>query len=198
MLSRVCDRLIDQAIEFGHKPFRGRIDSAYPPQYLFSQVIAAHVIEDGHVERRCRRALLDEAPHVETLGMNAPVDDFMNCPLVAVEGENDRFVGCEELDKACLGHAVRMDLLREQRHQIHDIDETNLEVRQADPMSQSAAPRASSVGTSPAQAITTSGSCPSSLLAQRQIEAPAAQWSIASAMGRYCKWGCLSATIRLT
>ena len=56
----------------------------------------------------------------------------------------------------------------------------------------------SSVGTSPAQAMTTSGSLPRSLLAHSQIPIPAVQcltaWSIVS----HCGDGCLLATTTLT
>jgi hypothetical protein len=55
----------------------------------------------------------------------------------------------------------------------------------------------SSVGTSPHEAMTTSGSTPSSLLARRQIPIPLAQCVIASSMVVNCMWSCLSATITL-
>ena len=56
---------------------------------------------------------------------------------------------------------------------------------------------ASSVGTSPQEAITTSGSTPSSLLARFQMPMPLAQWMTASSMVMNCMCFCLSATITL-
>ena len=50
---------------------------------------------------------------------------------------------------------------------------------------------------SPAQAITTSGSTPSSLLALRQMPMPLVQCAIASSMVMYCRCFCLSETITL-
>ena len=60
------------------------------------------------------------------------------------------------------------------------------------------AARASTVGTSPQEAMTTSGSWPSSLLARRQMPMPLAQCTIASSMVVNCMCFCLSATITLT
>ena len=57
----------------------------------------------------------------------------------------------------------------------------------------------SSVGTSPAQPSTTSGSAPSvSLLAHSQIPAPRVQCRIAASMSSQSGVGCLPATITLT
>ena len=56
----------------------------------------------------------------------------------------------------------------------------------------------SSVGTSPAQAITTSGSLPRSLLAHSQMPIPAVQCLTAASMSSHCGDGCLLATITLT
>ncbi len=62
-----------------------------------------------------------------------------------------------------------------------------------------AAARVSRVGTSPAQARTTSGSrVPSSVPAQSQTPRPRAQWTRASSIVSQSKQGCLPATITLT
>ncbi len=67
-----------------------------------------------------------------------------------------------------------------------------------------AAARVSCVGTSPAQAITTSGLAPTvrparvSLPAHSQMDAPAAACLRASSRLRYCGCSCLSMTRRLT
>jgi hypothetical protein len=63
----------------------------------------------------------------------------------------------------------------------------------------SAAASISWVGTSPAQASTTSGSVPpESLLAHSQIPAPRAQCRAAASMSSQSGHGCLPATITLT
>ena len=64
--------------------------------------------------------------------------------------------------------------------------------------SSSTAASVSSVGTSPQQAITTSGSLPLSLLAQSQMPMPAVQCLIAWSIVSHCGAGCLPATTTLT
>ena len=56
--------------------------------------------------------------------------------------------------------------------------------------SRSTAANVSSVGTSPQQAMTTSGSLPRSLLAHSQIPNPASQCFIASSIVSHCGAGC--------
>ena len=62
----------------------------------------------------------------------------------------------------------------------------------------STAASVSSVGMSPAHAMTTSGSCVPALLAQSQMPMPRVQCRIASSIGRYWSAGCLPATITFT
>ena len=59
---------------------------------LDAQVVAAHLVQHDHVERRRRGALLVEAAHVEALGIGTPVDDLVHRALVAMEGEDHRLV----------------------------------------------------------------------------------------------------------
>ena len=69
--------------------------------------------------------------------------------------------------------SVRMLARGLQLHQIHDVDDTDFQLRHMLAKEVTAA-RVSRVGTSPQQAITTSGSEPRSLLAHSQIPSPAA------------------------
>ena len=62
----------------------------------------------------------------------------------------------------------------------------------------STAASVSSVGTSPAQAITTSGSLPLSLLAKSQMPMPRVQCRTACSMDSQFGAGCLPATMTLT
>ena len=56
----------------------------------------------------------------------------------------------------------------------------------------------SSVGTSPQQAMTTSGERPRSLLAQDQMPMPSVQCFTAASIVSHCGAGCLPATTTLT
>ena len=66
------------------------------------------------------------------------------------------------------------------------------------PRSMSTAANVSSVGMSPQQAMTTSGSPPRSFEAHSQIPIPAVQCLIAASMSRYWSAGCLPATMMFT
>ena len=70
-----------------------------------------------------------EAAHVEAVDVDVAVHDFVERALVAVEGEDYRLVGGEELNEARLVHAVRVELTREERHEVHYVDDPHLEFR---------------------------------------------------------------------
>src|ERR671919_167331 len=86
------------------------------PKHLCGQVVTAHAVEDHHVERGRRSTLLGEAPDVEAVDVHVTVDDLVDGPLVAMEGEDDWLVRREEIDEARLVHPVRVELAREERH----------------------------------------------------------------------------------
>src|SRR5215207_661692 len=102
-----------------------RIDAL---QGVHRQVVAAHAVQDNHVEGGRRGALLREAPNVEAVDVDVPVDDLVYRAPVAVEGEDDLLIGGEELDEARLAHAVRVKLAGEERHQVYDVDDADLEL----------------------------------------------------------------------
>ena len=90
-------------------------------------------------------------------------------------GENHRLVGGEQRIEGFVIQAMRMFGRRLKRHQVHHVHHPHLQVGHDACASSDVAARVSSVGTSPAQAITTSGSPPQSLLAHSQIPMPAVQ-----------------------
>ena len=83
---------------------------------LHRQVVAAHLVEDHHVERRRRGALFVVAANVESTGVRPAVDDLVERPRVAVEGEDDVGLVGEQLGEGLRTHAVRMERRRKQRH----------------------------------------------------------------------------------
>ena len=76
-----------------------------------------------------------------------------------MEGEDDRLVLGEELVEIDVAQAVRVLGLRLQLHQVDDVDHADFQVGQMLAQMETAA-RVSSVGTSPQQAMTTSGATP--------------------------------------
>ena len=96
---------------------------------LDAEVVPAHAVPDDHVERGRRGAFLDEASHVEPLGVGPAVDDLVDRALIAVEGEDHRRVAAEEVDEGRLVHAVGMGRRLEQGHQVHDVDHAHPHLR---------------------------------------------------------------------
>src|SRR5215207_1895339 len=64
-------------------------------QSVHRQVVAAHAVEQHHIEGGRRGALLGETANVETVDVDVPVHDLVDRALVAVEGEDDLLVGGE-------------------------------------------------------------------------------------------------------
>ena len=78
---------------------------------------------------------------------------------------------------------MRVLALRLEAHQVDDVDDAHLELGQVLAQERAAA-SVSSVGMSPQQASTTSGSAPSSFEAHSQMPSPRVQWTIASSIDR--------------
>src|SRR5205085_7648669 len=110
MLLGVRDGLLDQRFQLDDQPWGLRADARRAAQRLARQVIAAHPVEHDHVEGGGRGALLGEAAHVEAFRVDAPMDDLVDRTLVAVEGEDNRLVGGEQLHEGGLVHPVGMVL----------------------------------------------------------------------------------------
>ena len=144
---------------------------------VHDQVEAVEVVEHDHVEGRGRGALLLVAAHVEVGVVGAAVGQAVDQPRIAVVGEDDRLVGGEQRVELGVGQAVRVLAVGG----CSRIRSTTLTTRTRRSgrcgRSRSAAASVSSVGTSPAQASTTSGSPPSSLPAHSQMPSPRAQCS---------------------
>src|SRR2546428_3241460 len=81
--------LLDQCGGLGERP-------AGATERFDAEVVATHAVQDHHVERRSRGALLVEPADVEPRGVRTAVDDLVDRPLVAVEREDDVDVAGEE------------------------------------------------------------------------------------------------------
>ena len=92
-----------------------------------------------------------------------------------MEVEDDGLVVGEEAVELAVGEAVRMLALGHQAEEIDDVDEADLEVGASARGGWRRRRATSEVGMSPAQAMTTSGSAPSSLLAKSQMPMPLVQ-----------------------
>ena len=102
----------------------------------------------------------------------------MNEHGIAVVGEDDGLVLGEERVELLVAEPVRMLGLRLELHEIDDVDDADLQARGSCARSRSTAASVSSVGTSPQQAMTTSGSPPDRCSPSARCRAPrrSARW----------------------
>src|SRR5215212_2483524 len=130
MLPRIGRGSGDRSLQLGDQG-RGTVLRPAPRidglQGIYRQVVAAHAVEDHHVEGGRRGALLFEAAHVEAVDVDVAVHDLVERAPVAVEGEDDLLDRGKQLDEARLAHPVRVDLAWEEGHQVHDVDDADLE-----------------------------------------------------------------------
>ena len=82
--------------------------AAHVFQGQHDDVVAAHFVEDDHIERRGGRSLRVEAAHVEPFGVGASVNKLMHLTLVAVKGEDNGFIFREILDEYFVADTVWM------------------------------------------------------------------------------------------
>src|ERR1035437_4848277 len=94
------------------------------------QVVAVQVVEHDHVERGRGRSFLLVAANVDVVVAVASVCEAVDEPRVAVVREDDRLVRREERVELLVGHTVRMFRLWLETHQVYDIDDADLHVRQ--------------------------------------------------------------------
>ena len=76
----------------------GRVgrESGHPVDHVAHEVEPVQVVADHHVERRGGGSLLLVSPDVEVPVVRPPVRQPVDQPRVAVIGEEDRLVGCEQ------------------------------------------------------------------------------------------------------
>ena len=170
-----------------HRLFQIRAFAAEMGQFVHDvlhQMEAIVVVLHTHVKRSGDRSLFLVAPD-----MQVPVCSTVGQPMdergIAVEIEYDRTIPGEE--RVVGGFAEPMRMLRGGWSRIRS---TTLMTRifkwgRCSRRIDTAA-RTSSVGVSPQQAITTSGSASWSLLAHCQMPMPSVQWMAASSMVSHC------------
>src|SRR5712692_8328974 len=96
--------------------------------YIPSQVEAIKIVQDRHVERCCRRALLFVAPHVEIVMIVAAISEAVNQPGIAVIGKDDRLIHREHGVEIKIRETVRMLGRGLNGHQIDNIHHANPDV----------------------------------------------------------------------
>src|SRR3984893_13495754 len=159
------------------------------------ELVAVEIVQHDHVEGGRSGALLLVTAHMNIVMIVPPVGQLVNHRGIAMKSEDHRLVCREQFVKILIFQTMGMFGLRLQYHQIHHVDDADADVGDIRAQEGHEA-SVSRVGTSPAQATTTSGS-PTSLLAHRQIPAPTVQWLTAGSMASHCHSGCLPAMMTL-
>src|SRR5262245_66048524 len=90
---------------------------------------AIEIVQHAHVEGCRRGAFFLIAAHVDVVMARSPVGEPMNERRVTVEGEDDRLVGREQRVEIVIREAVWVLARWLQLHEIHDVDDTNLQLR---------------------------------------------------------------------
>src|SRR5437764_14496900 len=90
-------------------------------------MIPTDVIEHDHIERSSGRPLFVKTAYMETSGIGATVKERMDGSLIAVKGEHDGLVCCEEFDEGGLIEPVRVDIWRVECHQVDDVHHAHLQ-----------------------------------------------------------------------
>src|SRR6202167_2407270 len=91
---------------------------------------AIEIVENRHIKRGGGRTLFFVTAHVKIVMIVAPIGEAMNQPGIAVIGEDDRLIDCEERVEVDVREAVRMLARRLNGHQIDDIYDANLYLRE--------------------------------------------------------------------
>ena len=128
MSARVAHGILNQSVALGHE-----IGGTGPREWALldrecREMVAAHAIQDDHVEWRGRRPLLLESADVKPLGVRATVYDLVDRPLVAVKRKDHRPVTSEELSKPRLWHPVWMDVTGEECHEVDHVHDPHAEI----------------------------------------------------------------------
>src|SRR6516225_1588428 len=105
-----------------------RSELRHAVDHVAYQVETIELVQYAHVERCARCTLFFVAPHVKVPVARSPVGKPVNEPWVAVEGENDWLVSSEQRVEIVIREAMRMLTRRLQFHEIHDVDNTHLQV----------------------------------------------------------------------
>ena len=104
----------------------------HPPDHVDNQVEPVDVVQGPHVERHGDGALLLVAPDVEVLVVPV-VGQLMDQRRIAVVGENNGLILCEQHVVLLIRQAVGMLGVGLELHQVHYVHHTDLQFRQFPP-----------------------------------------------------------------
>lgn len=85
------------------------LDSRRSLERFDTEMIAAHTIFDNHVERCGGRSFFKEAAYMEAMRIASSMDNLVDGPLIAMEGEDDGFLFREVIDKCAFIQTMWME-----------------------------------------------------------------------------------------
>ena len=107
-----------------------RAETRHPVDDVHDEMEAIEIVPHDHVEWRRHGALFLVAPNVEVGMVRPAICQAVDEPGIPVVGEDDRPVWGEQRVELRVGQAVRMLRVRLEAHQIHDIHDSDREVRE--------------------------------------------------------------------
>src|SRR5689334_15670270 len=121
----VLDELVRKCLQnFVHLAF----ESGNSTNGIHGKLKTVHVIEDDHIKRRSRRALLFVSADVQIPMVRPSICQPMNEPWISVISKDDGSIRSKDLIEILIGEAVRMLARRLERHYVHDIDKTDSQI----------------------------------------------------------------------
>src|SRR5512146_139199 len=108
----------------------GGLEPRHAVDRVDGEVEAVGLVFDRQLERRVDAAEFLVAAHVQVDVIGPAVGELVNQPRVSVKIEDDRLVDGEQAVEIAVGEAVRMFGARLKLEQVHDVDETQLKIRE--------------------------------------------------------------------
>src|SRR5262245_1904572 len=96
---------------------------------VLDQMEAIHIIQDAHIKRRRRGSFFFIAAYVQVVVICACVGEPVDEPWIPMKCEYDRPIVREYRVEVLIAQPVGVLTLRLKRHQVNDVDDTNLEFR---------------------------------------------------------------------
>ena len=75
-----------------------------------AEMIPTDFIEHDHIEGSGGRSLFVKTAHMKTSCIGASVNEFVDGSLIAVKGEHDGLLCCEEFCEGAIINPVRVDI----------------------------------------------------------------------------------------
>ena len=98
--------------------------------HIAGQVVAVDLIHYGHIEWGGRCTFFLVSAHVQVGVIGASIGEPVDQPRIPVEGEDNGLVSGKKGIEVAVGEPVGMLARRLQRHQVHHIDDANLQIRE--------------------------------------------------------------------